>query len=620
MKELANIERKTRRRWRLLRRLVDGGGFSTAVCGGTTAALFVVFAFLGAAVGRTDVDSKVLKAEQYRIRMIQRLAPAVVAVFDPRMKGGGSGVLVSRDGFALTNFHVVAAADSFMKCGLNDGRLYDAVLVGVDPTGDVALIKLLGRDDFPTAQWGDSDTVRVGDWVFALGNPFLLATDFQPTVTYGMVSGVHRYQYPAGTLLEYTDCIQVDAPINPGNSGGPLFDYSGKLIGINGRISTDKRGRVNSGVGYAISINQIKNFWDHLRSGRIVDHASLGAVVQTQEDGSVVVSGILETSDVYRRGLRLGDEIVSFGGRPIGSANEFKNVLGIFPAGWRVPLVFRRDGVKHKIVVRLERLHRDSALAEMPHLFGPSPRPGKKEKKTPQKKKPPHKKLLPEKLKLHPRPVHSVTVPDKYKKFYIPKEGFANYYFNKLEQERLKQLLKQLGDFSSRKGVWLISGRDDQGRSFVFTLTDKAAGLEWGKNVSYVEWNDPAKDEPAGSGGLVTAVACFRRLLVYGTGRFTDCYYLGAEPLESLTERADVLVTTFSEVQLHWYFSRSPARLVGFDTWVTTLDDPCEIRFEEFKNFGNVRLPAKWLVRHGDTRLAVFHVERVQFKSEQKSQ
>ena len=114
-----------------------------------------------------------------------------------------------------------------MKCSMPDGRLYDAVLVSIDPTGDVALIKLLGRKDFPAAELGDSDAVRVGDWCFAVGNPFLLATDFQPTVTYGIVSGVQRYQYPAGTLLEYADCIQTDASINPGNSGGPCSTRRG---------------------------------------------------------------------------------------------------------------------------------------------------------------------------------------------------------------------------------------------------------------------------------------------------------------------------------------------------------------------------------------------------------
>ena len=138
-------------------------------------------------------------------------------------------MVISSDGYALSNFHVVKPCGDHMKCGMPDGKLYDAVVVGVDPTGDVALIKLLGRDDFPCAELGDSDQMQVGQWYFAVGNPFLLATDFQPTVTYGIISGIHRYQYPAGTLLEYTDCIQTDASINPGNSGGPLLNAEGQF-------------------------------------------------------------------------------------------------------------------------------------------------------------------------------------------------------------------------------------------------------------------------------------------------------------------------------------------------------------------------------------------------------
>ena len=148
---------------------------------------------------------------------------------------------------------------------------------------------------------------------------------------------MHRYQYPAGTLLEYADCLQVDAAINPGNSGGPLFNAAGQLIGINGRGSFEKRGRVNVGVGYAISVNQIKNFLGCLKSGRIVDHATLGATVSTGDDGRVTVSDILENSDAYRRGLRYDDEIVRFAGREIRSANcAARTSLGIFPKGWRV--------------------------------------------------------------------------------------------------------------------------------------------------------------------------------------------------------------------------------------------------------------------------------------------
>ena len=142
----------------------------------------VVFASLPQ--GRLDAaEQSVLQAQSQRVEVVQKVAATVVAIFSADGGGGGSGVLVSADGYALSNFHVTSACGDFMKCGLNDGRLYDAVIVGIDPTGDVALIKLLGRDDFPCATLGDSDKLSVGDWTYAMGNPFLLATDFQPTAT-----------------------------------------------------------------------------------------------------------------------------------------------------------------------------------------------------------------------------------------------------------------------------------------------------------------------------------------------------------------------------------------------------------------------------------------------------
>ncbi len=313
-------------------------------------------------ISGADVDSAVLEAEAQRIAVMERVKDTVLAVFPPTGRGGGSGVVITPDGYALTNFHVVKPCGHAMKCGMADGKVYDAVIVGVDPTGDIALIKLFGRNDFPCAELGDSDQVCAGDWCFAMGNPFMLATDLQPTVTYGIVSGVHRYQYPAGSILEYADCIQTDASINPGNSGGPLFDAQGRLIGINGRGSFEKRGRVNVGVAYAVSINQIKNFLGYLHSGRIVDHATLGATVHTTEDGRVVVDQVLETSDAWRRGLRYGDEIIRFGGRPITTANAFKNALGIYPKGWRVPLSFRQDGQRYDVLVRLAGVHSPDEL------------------------------------------------------------------------------------------------------------------------------------------------------------------------------------------------------------------------------------------------------------------
>ncbi|NOX53617.1 MAG: trypsin-like serine protease [Planctomycetes bacterium] len=570
---------------------------------------------------RAAVAPQVLQAQKQRIETIRRIAPSVVAIFARGAAGGGSGVLVTPDGFALTNFHVVAAAGSFMKCGLNDGNLYDAVIVGVDPTGDVALIKLLGRDDFPCAELGDSDTVHVGDWVFALGNPFLLATDFQPTVTYGMVSGVHRYQYPAGTVLEYADCIQVDASINPGNSGGPLFDSRGLLIGINGRISTGKRGRVNSGVGYAISINQIKNFWDHLRSGRIVDHATLGATVRTQSDGTIIVDSILETSDAYRRGLRLGDEIVSFAQRPIRSVNQFKNILGIFPQGWKVPLVYRRDGRKHPIVVRLERLHKDSSFARRrrpvvpPH--GRRPRRPSPDRPQPKSKPPDHSpqpdgqpRRLPFPIPRHP--AKPPPIPEKYKHLYVEKDGFANFYFNQVEQDRLTQALRELGDFLQPAGPWRLSGQDGTGKRFELTVTNQAVGLEWGEEAFYLDGAaSEVQDEPPASGGFLVAMSHWRQLLALGPKSFTECYYLGSEPLDATDVRVDVLVTLQGSIETHWYFRRDPDRLVGFDTWLAPHVDPCEVRFDRFQETDGRRWPEALRVRHGDSDFATFRVKEI---------
>src|SRR5439155_13853399 len=177
----------------------------------------------------------------------------------------------------------------------------------------------------------------------------------------------------------YTDCIQIDTSINPGNSGGPLFNMTGELIGINGRGSFDKRGRVNSGVGYAISINQIKNFLGHLYVGIDADHATLGATVKTVGDGEdeiarMQVTTILEDSDASRRGLQPDDELVEFAGRPMASVNQYKNVLGLFPKGWRVPLVYRRENKKSEILVRLQGvLPKDMIEGNQRRPRGPQP-------------------------------------------------------------------------------------------------------------------------------------------------------------------------------------------------------------------------------------------------------
>ncbi len=302
------------------------------------------------------------QSEQQRIDTIARISPSVVCILTPDQAAGGSGVIITPDGYGLTNFHVVAPLLRTRRGlgGLADGKTYPLEVLGIDPTGDMAMFRLTGRDRFEPATLGDSDRVRTGDDIIALGNPFMLAEDFQPTATFGIVSGLHRYQYGADarTLL-YTDCIQIDASINPGNSGGPLFNLQGRLIGINGRASFKNQDvlkrRINVGVAYAISINQIRRFIPALRAGRLVEHGSLGATVSDSPHG-VFFERVLPSSTAAAAGIRVGDELLEFDGRSIRSANAFGNALGVYPAGWSVSVRFRRQGSEYARQLNLDAL------------------------------------------------------------------------------------------------------------------------------------------------------------------------------------------------------------------------------------------------------------------------
>ena len=230
------------------------------------------------------------------------------------------------------------------KVGLPDGELYRAVVLGIDPGSDLAVLRLLPNrpgQQWPHCELGDSDKLLVGETVFAMGNPFLLATDFTPTVTFGIVSGTHRYQQGQGNrMLVYPDCIQVDAPVNPGNSGGPLFNEQGQIVGINGRISIGDRGRVNVGVGFAIASNQIKNFLGDLIAGRHAEHGTLDmscwymdAPEEKAPRRGVFVQQMFKDSVVADAGVALGDEITMFNGEKVRSANQLATLVGVLPAG-----------------------------------------------------------------------------------------------------------------------------------------------------------------------------------------------------------------------------------------------------------------------------------------------
>lgn len=591
----------------------------------------LAFSLALGSVQAKELDKKVVLAEKKRVDVINKVKPSVVAVMarDNRgnLSGNGSGVLIDDEGYALTNWHVTSAARSpLLKCGLPDGLIYDAVLVGLDKVGDVALIKLLPKkpgDKFPYAKMGNSDDVKAGDWSLAMGNPFSLATDFTPTVTFGLISGVHRYQYPSGTLLEYADCIQIDTSINPGNSGGPLFNMDGELIGINGRGSFEKRGRVNSGVGYAISINQIKNFMGHLRVGLDTDHASLGASMKSDADDEGAISRVwvqsIIDSDARRRGLEIEDQLVSFAGRHVSTVNQYKNILGIFPRGWRVPLTYRRENQRHEVLVRLMGVQQ-APFDDRPRPppGGPRPKPG-----TP-----------------GPAPAPAPAgPPPPSAKLFKEKEGFANFYFNEVAQNRLLDEFKKLGDFSKLQNDWTFKFAGTQldgglGRKITseIIIRDRGAadgkspkvladidGVDFSMEPLNVSEKADAYTYPPNSGGWVMATYLYRQMLAFGAKGFTrEFHHGGVEPFYPPTKEekpdwlkirvmCEVLKGKYAHIETRWYFAIEDdkegrwkkGQLIGYETAPDKDEDPCEVCLSHYKDFDGRQMPSIFFVRRG---------------------
>ena len=607
-------------------------------------------------------DPRVLAEEIRRVEVVRRVGPSVVAV----VTGGGSGVVIHPDGHALTNYHVVQGQGGALRCGLADGVLYDAVLVGLDKVGDVALIRLLPKQEkdgkdipFPFAPIGDSDTVRVGDWSLAMGNPFLLAADFTPTVTFGLVSGVQRYQYPERGMFEYTDCIQVDTSINPGNSGGPLFNLDGQLIGINGRGSFDKRGRVNSGVGYAITINQIANFVGTLRSGLLVDHASLGATVGSESDAEeaqrtrVVIANLI-ASDAERRGLMLGDEIIRLAGRRIGTVNQFKNVLGLFPKGWRVPITYRRQtegaGTQtRQVLVRLmgyERREVDENGQPVPG-GGQPPKPAKPGEGRPGGPRPPMPGRPPTEVPEGP--------PSPALKLYEEKAGFANYHFNKARKDAaLAAIVTGWGDLARSSGVWTAKGKGLLGEKKIEgpvsltwselakgkaeTVVARLDGVEFMLEPLKPDLTPQAMAEPSGSGGMLASLHLLRLLLSQGEKAFpAGLNHAGERPLYPPLDQppedwfasranAQVLEGALGGLRFAAFLVAEPAnsatgpdrflapsgpqRLACLEVWLDPDEDPCEIHLDRVRPLADGRsLPHLITSRQGDRNFMRLEVE-----------
>ena len=518
--------------------------------------------------------------ERARVETIQRISPSVVCVMSSSGDGGGSGVLISADGLCISNYHVTSGSGNFMKCGLNDGRVYDAVIMGIDPTGDVALIQLLGRTDFSFARAGNSDFVKTGDEVMALGNPFLLASDFSPTVTYGIVSGVHRYQYPANTFLEYTDCIQIDASINPGNSGGPLFDISGTWIGINGRASFEKRGRVNSGAAYAISVNQVLRFVDHLRAGLIVDHGRTEFTVETSDADEVRISQVSELSEAWRRGLRPGAVLLSFAGRQLTSANEFQNILGTFPEGTRLPFSWRDDGGVHSATVRLGPLHSFQKAPELPAERRP-PRPDQEQ---------PDSGETPA--------VAEDELPEEIRKLFVEKDGFCNFYFNEQQRlKRIKPLRVRTESVGSPEATWKVRFEMEGTTPAVtgeLAIGPKTIGMKLGDTAWLQQVGDPkAEEEPPGMAGLLIAMNQLRRLFSADTAAFGEITAFGSTVHLPLARELQILLSREGIRTGRWYFEEEEALPVALDLEYETGIDEVRLVFENWKDWSGVVFPER---------------------------
>jgi serine protease Do len=283
------------------------------------------------------------------VEAAKRIKPAVVHIKVGTRGATGSGVIVSSDGYILTNNHVASAANE-LSVKLADGRELRARRIGVDQTTDLALIKVEAQN-LPYATLGDSSKLEQGEWVIALGSPFGL----EQTMTAGIVSAIGRKFNGA-----YDNYIQTDASINPGNSGGALVNMNGEVIGINTSILS--RGGGSEGVGFAIPSNTAKKVKERLLgnagvyarantganagANAPVSRGYLGVSVQDQQtaEGGAVVAELTNGSPASAAGLRGGDVIVEFDGKPVGSSKQLAEIIANTPVGRAVKLKFVRNG------------------------------------------------------------------------------------------------------------------------------------------------------------------------------------------------------------------------------------------------------------------------------------
>jgi serine protease Do len=278
-------------------------------------------------------------------------------------RGMGTGVIVSQDGYILTNNHVVGDADR-ITVTLSDNRELDAKVVGTDEKTDLAVLKIEGRDLLP-AELGDSEAINVGEWVLAMGNPFGLSQ----TVTAGIVSAKGRANVG---IADYEDFIQTDAAINPGNSGGPLVNLDGKVIGITTAIATRTGGY--QGVGFAIPSNMAHQVMDSIiKQGKVV-RGYLGVGIQNltedlaasfnfQGTEGALVGEVAAGGPGAEAGLEPGDIIVRFNGKKAEDMNKLRNMVAATAPGSKVDIQVVRNGQPKTFTVRIGELELQAPLA-----------------------------------------------------------------------------------------------------------------------------------------------------------------------------------------------------------------------------------------------------------------
>src|SRR5262252_6597445 len=286
---------------------------------------------------------------------------------EPIARAAGTGFIISKDGFILTNNHVVEDATKIeVSLYLDDENTYSAKVIGRDALTDSALIQLVEhpKSPLPEASFGDSSQMQPGDWVMAIGNPFSLAH----TISVGVISATKRpFQVTDGRSNEM---LQTDAAINPGNSGGPLLNIRGEVIGMNTAIISNGQSEGNIGIGFAVPINTIRDLLPQLREGKVIRGRIGISVAAVPREGfeefglrtrtGAIVSSVLPGSPALKSGMEPGDVVVEYNGRPVSNRDELVKMVVATKPGTSVPVKILRNKQEKTLSVTVEQLDLDA--------------------------------------------------------------------------------------------------------------------------------------------------------------------------------------------------------------------------------------------------------------------